>query len=246
MVRVWLCALTLLTLSCEGTSPARPSPSAPRTSVQAPADPSTEASKQAAPNEKQVIYVQPLGPELPDEDVRYVETSLRAFFDFDVQSLDRIELPKSAMNGKRTRYRAEKLLRVLEERRPDDGFRILGLTSADISTTKGKHADWGILGLATIDGRACVISSFRTKRAIRNAAHARERLGKVVVHEIGHTLGLPHCPNRGCLMEDAQGTVLTTDREYDLCHDCRMRLERRGHPLAGPEVPIPWPEVEAR
>ncbi len=188
------------------------------------------------------MYVQPLGARLPDDTIQYVRTSLLAFYDFNVQVLDRMELPDWALNRTRSRYRAEKLLTLLEQRLPEDGFRILGLTSADISTTKGQYPDWGILGLATIDGRMCVISSFRTKRQIRNREHARIRLGKTAVHEIGHTLGLPHCPNRGCLMEDARGTVLTTDREYDLCADCRQRLIQLGYRLVGDEIPIPWPK----
>ena len=40
-------------------------------------------------------------------------------------------------------------------------------------------------------------------------ALVRERLWKVAIHELGHTLGLPHCPNNGCLMQDAHGTVKT-------------------------------------
>jgi len=60
------------------------------------------------------------------------------------------------------------------------------------------------------------------------------------VHEIGHTLGLQHCPNVGCLMEDAEGKVATCDREYDLCAECRARLAANGHALERPRA-IPWP-----
>jgi archaemetzincin len=173
--------------------------------------------------------------------VGFVVTSLQAFYDFDVRRLDRIPLPDSTRNQTRQRYRAEKILDLLEQRIPADGTRILGLCGADISTTKGQIADWGILGLASLDGKVCVISTFRTRRLAKGEEHARIRLGKTAVHEIGHTLGLPHCPNQGCLMEDARGTVLTTDREYDLCDTCRSDLARRGVPLASAGTTIPWP-----
>ncbi len=124
---------------------------------------------------------------------------------------------------------------------PPDGFRILGLTAVDISTTKEPYERWGILGLATLDGGACVLSSFRCKRGAKNAEHARIRLGKTAVHEIGHTFGLPHCKSYGCLMEDAGGKVATTDREYDLCPKCRQRLIASGYEL-GDASQIPWPK----
>jgi len=62
------------------------------------------------------------------------------------------------------------------------------------------------------------------------------------VHEAGHTLGIEHCPNRGCLMEDAEGQVATCDREYDFCARCRKLLADAGRPLpASPALPWPRP-----
>jgi len=193
---------------------------------------------------KRVVYVQALGKALPDADVAMVVRALSAFYAVEVKTLGRVELPKSAYYPKRARYRAEKLLDFLQPRMPEGGSRILGLTSVDISTTKGKVDDWGILGLATIDGVACVLSSFRCKRLAKNAEHARIRLGKVAVHEIGHTFGLDHCPNRGCLMEDGGGSVLTTDREHDLCFDSRRSLTEHGVDLADGEIPWPKPKLK--
>jgi predicted Zn-dependent protease len=49
---------------------------------------------------------------------------------------------------------------------------------------------------------------------------------------MGHTLGLTHCANHGCLMADGKGSVLTTDDEYDLCDKrCRPLLEKAGYML---------------
>ena len=190
--------------------------------------------------DKKKLYLQPMGPKLSDKDVAMVKEALREFYAFEVVDLPRIKMPKSAWYAPRKRWRAEKILDVLEELCPKDAHRILGLTGQDISTSKGEYEDWGVMGLASIDGPAGVMSMLRCRKSARNRKHARIRFAKVAVHEIGHTLGLPHCPTRGCLMEDAKGRASTCDREYDFCDDCRKALKEWKRPI--PAFPkIPWP-----
>lgn len=186
------------------------------------------------------IFIQPIGTALDVAEVDLVETALRSFYEIDVVRRDPVALPRTAFYPARQRYRAEKLLDYLESLAPPDAYRMLGVTNTDISTSKPPYADWGVLGLAGVDGRACVLSSFRCRRAAKNKLHARIRFAKTAVHELGHTFGLPHCPNLGCLMEDGKGSVLTTDREYDLCAQSRARLIAAGYVLAA--GPIPWPK----
>ena len=187
-----------------------------------------------------LLYLQPLGGELPAEDLELVGRALTEIIGMETRLLPRAGLPAAAFYPRRRRYRAEKLLDFLDGRLPPDGARILGLTGVDISTTKGRFADWGLLGLGRMGGAASVISEFRCLMRSSGPANARQRLAKVAVHEAGHTLGLEHCPTRGCLMEDAEGQVATCDREYDFCPRCRGRLAAAGLPL--PSSPrIPWP-----
>ncbi len=180
-----------------------------------------------------ILYVQQLGAcSQKNSGTDQVVAALRAFYAMEVRVRPCEALPKEAYYPARKRYRAEKLLTHLNQTMPKDGWRILGLTDVDISTSKGAVADWGIMGLGELPGTATVISSFRCRKKARNPGHATVRLAKVAVHEIGHTLGLDHCPTVGCLMEDAMGKVVTTDRERDFCAHCRALAKRNGFVIA--------------
>jgi archaemetzincin len=187
----------------------------------------------------EVLYLQPLGSALPDGDVEAVRRGIIEMYGISVRVLSRVPLPKSAWYAPRHRWRAEKILEFLDGQLPEDGTRILGLTAADISTTKGSYDDWGVLGLGELPGKSGVISSFRAQRRAGDAQVPRERLAKVAVHEIGHTLGLDHCPTPGCLMQDAEGSVTSCDVEFDLCPRCRARLTESGRTLP-PSPHPPW------
>jgi archaemetzincin len=194
------------------------------------------SAREARAEEARRVVVQPLGPG-SSATAEVVRRALTPFYDADIVLADGVPLPQDAYYAPRGRYRAEKLLDRLGKLHAG-ALRVLGVTEVDISTTKGRVFDWGILGLASIDGHACVLSNFRCRRSARDARHAEERLGKTSVHELGHTFGLEHCPATGCLMRDGRGTVLTTDGERDLCPACRTKLRERGR--LRPDARSPW------
>jgi archaemetzincin len=199
-----------------------------------------DISAQSGISRQPVILIQPLGKELPSEVTALIKDALVGIYNVQIRVLPQVELPTQAYYEPRRRYRAEKLLPFLQEKLLDDGDRILGLTGVDISTAKGSIEDWGIVGLARLGGKECIISAFRCRGQAQEGAHGRVLLAKVAVHEVGHTMGLNHCPMRGCLMEDAGGQVSTCDREFDICTHCRSKLRASGYAL--PDQPhIPWP-----
>lgn len=180
----------------------------PMVTAEAVDDPS-EARRAEDP---QVIELVVLGS-FPDDLLDAVDEALRDEYGVQVVRHGVEPLPASAFYRPRRRYRADRLLEHLltfvEEDPPHT--RALGLTSKDISTTKGKHFDWGIFGLGYTPGRAAVVSSRRLRKGAKDREHLRFRVANTAIHEVGHMFGLPHCEEERCPMRDAHGGIASTD-----------------------------------
>lgn len=174
--------------------------------------------------DRPVVAIRPLGHVDPSVVAR-VERDVARAYGVRVVVLDRGALPREAFYAPRSRYRAERVLGALERETDARYAKVVGLTSHDISTSTETHADWGIFGLGEIAGRPAVVSTHRLRGQGVPRERFLDRVAKVVNHELGHTFGLEHCPEPGCLMEDAGGTIASVDSESgELCDACRARL----------------------
>lgn len=166
-------------------------------------------------NQPMVILIQPFKDFKP-ENIKFVTEEIKKVYP-NVKVLNAIDLPANAYYKERNRYRADSIIKFLDQR-TKEGFVTIGLTSKDISVTKGKVKDFGIMGLGYRPGKACVASQFRL-----NKANQDEQFFKIAIHELGHTQGLKHCPEKMCFMRDAEGKNPTND-ETDFCNKCKTFL----------------------
>jgi archaemetzincin len=179
------------------------------------------------------VAIQPLGHVDPAL-THAVAERIHEVFDADVEILDPAPLPASAYYAPRNRYRGERLVAWLESRRPARATKILGLMSRDLSATKGRVHDWGIMGVAGLGETSGVVSVYRLGRRGAPAAAVERRARQVAIHELGHTFGLPHCRTPRCIMNDAEGGIGAVDRSSGhFCPACRARL---GEWLRGAEA----------
>jgi archaemetzincin len=165
------------------------------------------------------IVIQPF-VDISSADLVYVTRELRKCYRKIVVKFP-IEFPRTSLNQSRTRYRADSLLSYLSNR-TREGYLTIGLTTKDISTTKGEFKDWGIMGLGYCPGKSCIASSFRLK-----GTNKLKKLFKVAIHELGHTQGLPHCPVSTCFMQDAKSKD-RINQEKEFCPKCKAVLIKAG------------------
>jgi archaemetzincin len=165
-----------------------------------------------------MILIQPFEDVKPKQ-LTEISENIRKIYP-NIKVLKPIKFPENTYYQPRNRYRADSIIKYLRTKTPENCV-TLALTNKDISVTKGKVADFGVMGLGYRPGNACVASTFRL-----NAENKSEQFYKVAIHELGHTQGLKHCPEKTCFMRDAEGKN-PTNEEKDFCQNCKKILKEK-------------------
>jgi archaemetzincin len=154
----------------------------------------------------------------------YIAAEIEKFYNCQVTILPSTNLPRGAYFPPRNRYRADTIIAYLKRVKPSAYKKVIGFTNQDVSVRKGSATDWGVFGLGYRPGPSCVVSSYRLRRNNPSQQLLRERLTKVSLHELGHTMGVPHCTSgsESCFMRDAKGKLTTVDKTRKfMCATCR-------------------------
>jgi len=142
-----------------------------------------------------------------------------------VEAGEPMPVPKSAYNPKRGQYQASEILYALA-RLPRSGERLLGVGDVDIYSPGLNF----VFGLATPGIQTAVISLTRLRPEYYGQRPDRklllERAVKEAIHEVGHLLGLGHCPDPSCVMAFSNSLEDTDRKGRAFCPHCQEKASR--------------------
>ncbi|HDI12568.1 MAG TPA: hypothetical protein ENF64_00455 [Hadesarchaea archaeon] len=135
-----------------------------------------------------------------------------------------LNFPPRAYNPSRKQYNSDLLLSWLY-RNTDKKSKILGLINVDLYTES--RALNFIFGQAQCPGKVAIVSIYRLNPIFygekSNLELLIERATKEVVHELGHTFGLKHCPNPECVMSFSPSILDVDKKSSTFCVVCRNK-----------------------
>lgn len=140
-----------------------------------------------------------LGP-MGEVAVHVVAANIQTILAFPVDLLGGVEVPAHTFQPQRQQYDAGLILKHLAQLPFPNHVKIIALTNVDLCTPILTH----VFGEAELGGRVALASDFRLRHnedgTFVPLAHYYERLAKVALHEVAHTLSVYHCSDSRCVM----------------------------------------------
>ena len=127
-----------------------------------------------------------------------------------------------AYDSRRDQYHSSRVLVLLEKSIEKLRVnRVLGVASFDLYVPNMNF----VFGEARMPGNVGVISTWRLKpQSNHQVGLFSDRVIKEAVHEIGHMVGLKHCPNASCVMHFSERLADTDLKSPNLCNNCQTQL----------------------
>jgi archaemetzincin len=127
-----------------------------------------------------------------------------------------------AYNPERKQYFSSKLLASLKKSERVE--RVVGIADVDLYVPRLNF----VFGEADVGSGTAVVSLYRLRQEYYGLAPDEalflERTTKEIVHELGHTFGLGHCPNNKCVMHFSNSLPDTDLKEAHFCSKCRPKI----------------------
>lgn len=158
--------------------------------------------------------------------VRVVAANLQALLGVPVDILGSLDVPQEAFRHHRHQYDAGIILQLLAGLNYPKHPRIIALTNVDLCISILTY----VFGEAELGGKVAIASNYRLRHhedgTNVSAAQHYERLAKVALHELGHTLSAYHCDNPKCLMKYSPKVHHLDQLDLLFCKDCEFIIKR--------------------
>ena len=171
-----------------------------------------------------IIVLVPIGRIAPDL-TSWLQKEIPKIVHSQVTIATEMSVPQNAYHSERSQFLGNNILAALQAHileahihpaSPEERF--VGLLDAD-SYAPGLNF---IFGQALPGGPVAFVALPRLRSSDQNLY--RERVLKEVIHELGHTWNLPHCPNEKCVMHFSNSLADTDHKSHDFCDLCRPRV----------------------
>lgn len=129
-----------------------------------------------------------------------------------------------AYNSERKQYYSSAILEKLRNTSSEAGERVLSLVDVDLYVPDLNF----VFGESDIVEKLAVISTKRLRQEYYGLPKDEEllldRTSKESVHELGHTYGLGHCPDKSCVMYFSNSLQDTDFKSSSFCESCKRKL----------------------
>jgi len=147
-------------------------------------------------------------------------------FGCEAQSAIPIAIPAGSFDARRNQFSSVAFMLALARRVPQDADRLIGLTECDLFIPMLTF----VFGQAQLRGRIALVSVARLRQEFYGFTPDRDllegRLEKEIGHELGHSFGLIHCPDRECVMSLATSIQEVDRKTAGFCHSCGRLLQQ--------------------
>lgn len=128
--------------------------------------------------------------------------------------------PREAFDPRRQQFSSARILELLSALPKPEGARTLGVADVDLYIPILTF----VFGQAQLGGGAAVISATRLRQEFYGLPEDEglfyERCSKEGLHELGHTLGLVHCPLYDCVMHYSNSIEEVDLKGASWCREC--------------------------